>query len=81
MQPTTANALGAYERLIHQYLACFSGYLKMSLEELLTVLRDERHLLLGSLEQGTSRYPDGFSAGRLAAIVEGNELWSMLAPE
>lgn len=60
----------------------FSGYLKVSLEELLVMLRDERHLLLGLPERtgNTGLYPDGFSAGRFATIVEGNELWSMLAP-
>jgi hypothetical protein len=60
----------------------FSGHLKVSLEELLIVLRDERHLLLGLPERtgDTGLYPDGFNAGRFAAIVEAGELWSMLAP-
>jgi Holliday junction resolvase-like predicted endonuclease len=63
----------------HEY---FSGHLKVSLEEILIVLRNERHVLLGLTEETSDAdlYPDGFSAGRFAAIVEGNELWSMLTP-
>lgn len=58
----------------------YAGQLKLSLEELLIVLRDERHLLLGMPEatDATGLYPEDFSAGRLAAIVEGDELWSEL---
>lgn len=57
----------------------FSGHLKVSLEELLIVLRDERHFLLGQPEPtDMGLFPDGFSAGRFAAIVEGNEFWPML---
>lgn len=60
--------------------ARFSGQLKLSLEELLIVLRNERHLLLGRAEatQATDLYPDGFDAGRFAAIIEGDTLWSDL---
>lgn len=59
----------------------FSGYLKVSLEEVLIVLRNERHLLLGLPEgtNDTTLYPNGFNGGRFAAIVEGGELWSTLA--
>jgi hypothetical protein len=60
----------------------FSGHLKVSLEEVLIVLRDERHFLLGHPEgsDDTTLYPDGFSGGRFAAVVEGGDLWSILAP-
>jgi hypothetical protein len=65
----------------------FSGFLKVSLEEILIVLRNERYILLSMTElvNLTERrteddlYPEGFTAARFAAIIEGNELWSMLA--
>lgn len=55
----------------------FSGYLKVSLEEVMIVLRNERHVLLGlpDATEDTDLYPDGFSAGRFAAVVEGDQLW------
>lgn len=65
----------------------FSGFLKVSLEEILIVLRNERYILLSMTElvSLTERrieddlYPEGFTAARFAAIIESNELWSMLA--
>lgn len=59
----------------------FSGHLKVSLEELLVVLRDERHLLLGKIKEpgNVGLYPEGFTADRFATLVEGNELWSTLS--
>lgn len=65
----------------------FSGFLKVSLEEILIVLRNERHILLSMMELVSlperrtedDLYPEGFTAARFAAIIEGNELWSMLA--
>lgn len=64
----------------------FSGFLKVSLEEILIVLRNERHILLSMMELVSSPerrteddlYPEGFTSARFAAIIEGNELWSML---
>jgi glyoxylase-like metal-dependent hydrolase (beta-lactamase superfamily II) len=53
----------------------------------LIVLRNERYILLNMTElvnlpemrtEG-DLYPEGFTATRFAAIIEGNKLWSMLA--
>lgn len=63
----------------------FGGFLKISLEELLIALRDDRHLLLdpdGMLTQTTpdqaalqSLYTMGFSASRLIEVVETQAVW------
>ena len=70
----------------------FSGFLKVSVEELLIALRDDRHLLddpggffSGSntaFDLDTSRaartlYPDGFSAGRFIDVVETEAVWEL----
>lgn len=62
----------------------FGGFLKLSFEELLIALRDDRHLLNdpGDLLAGPAvpapgtLYPDGFSAGRLLEVIEGEEVWA-----
>lgn len=69
----------------------FSGFLKVSIEEILIGLRDDRHLLvsLGDLlasmaddaptaRQGGERplYGDGFSVGRFVAVIEREEIWA-----
>lgn len=64
----------------------FDGFLKLSLEELLIALRDNRHLLHdpeGMFTQTTpaaraepqSLYTQGFSAGRLIEVVETQAVW------
>lgn len=64
----------------------FGGFLKVSLEELLIALRDDRHLLHdpeGLFAQTTpsehakrqSLYPQGFSAERLIEVVETQAVW------
>ncbi len=64
----------------------FGGFLKVSLEELLIALRDDRHLLHdpeGMFAQTApaapaepqSLYPQGFSAGRLMEVVETQAVW------
>jgi Holliday junction resolvase-like predicted endonuclease len=64
----------------------FDGFLKISLEELLIALRDDRHLLLDPSGIFTptlpaapvaplSLYPQGFSAGRLMEVVEKQAVW------
>ncbi|WP_319549501.1 hypothetical protein [Desulfogranum marinum] len=59
------------------------GYLKVSLEGLIVILRNERQLLAGNLLTKDAlpeddMFPDGFSAQRFIEIVEGGELWSVL---
>jgi hypothetical protein len=64
----------------------FGGFLKLSVEELLIALRDDRHLLHdpdGIFTQAVptdrakpqSLYPQGFSAGRLIEVVETQAMW------
>jgi Holliday junction resolvase-like predicted endonuclease len=64
----------------------FGGFLKLSLEELLIALRDDRHLLHDPdsmfTEPGTASrtaprnlYPKGFSAKRLIEVVEMQAVW------
>jgi Holliday junction resolvase-like predicted endonuclease len=54
----------------------FGGFLKISVEELLIALRDDRHLLhdTGGVFAQTF-YPQGFSAGRLIEVVETQSVW------
>ncbi len=70
----------------------FSGFLKVSLEEVIVALRDDRHLLgdpeglwSGQLpaarqaadqEVHASLYPAGFSAERFVEVVEGELVWA-----
>jgi Holliday junction resolvase-like predicted endonuclease len=67
----------------------FGGFLKLSLEELLIALRDDRHLLLdpdGLLTQATpaagaeaqTLYPLGFDADRLIEVVETQAVWQQV---
>jgi hypothetical protein len=67
----------------------FGGFLKVSLEELLIALRDDRHLLHdpdGMFTQTAtaahavpqSLYPQGFSAGRLVEVVETQAVWESI---
>lgn len=64
----------------------FGGFLKISVEELLIALRDDRHLRhdpSGMFAQTASAvptepqslYPQGFSAGRLVEVVETQVVW------
>ena len=64
----------------------FGGFLKISLEELLIALRDDRHLLHDpsgmfahaapdARAEPQSLYPQGFSAGRLIEVVETQAVW------
>lgn len=65
----------------------FGGFLKISLEELLIALRDDRHLLhdpegIFSQAQSATRtspeslYPEGFSACHLVEAVETQAVWA-----
>lgn len=64
----------------------FGGFLKISLEELLIALRDDRHLLHdpdGMFAATTPKantepqtlYPQGFSVGRLIDVLQTQALW------
>ena len=64
----------------------FCGFLKISLEELLIALRDDRHLLddpdgmlaptaRAPLTKPQSLYPLGFSADRLIEVVKAQAVW------
>ena len=60
----------------------FDGFLKVSLEEVIIALRDEKHLLIPMKEgdemdlQGLpSLYPDGFSLARFVELVGNSEIW------
>ena len=54
----------------------FGGFLKISLEELLIALRDDRHLLHNPDGMfAKTLYPQGFSAGRLMEVVETQAVW------
>lgn len=60
-----------------------NGFLKVSLEGLRIILRDEQHFLSNDiLKHGPptrlTLYPEGFSAERFVEIVENGELWSGL---
>lgn len=72
---------------------CFSGFLKVSFQEILIALRNERHLLrnleqLFSSEQKRESYdnvallddlyPHGFSAEYFADIIENGQIWDVL---
>ena len=67
----------------------FGGFLKISLEELLIALRDDRHLLhdLSGMyspiapaagAEPQSLYPQGFSAERLMEVVQTQAVWEEL---
>ncbi|GAB3482546.1 hypothetical protein [Polaromonas eurypsychrophila] len=64
----------------------FGGFLKVSLEELLIALRDDRHLrhdpngmftqvMPAAAAEPQSLYPHGFSAGRFMEVVETQAVW------
>jgi hypothetical protein len=52
----------------------FSGHLKVSMTEVLIVLRDDAGFLADD-ESLDTLYPDGFSASRFAEIIEHEVLW------
>jgi Holliday junction resolvase-like predicted endonuclease len=70
----------------------FSGFLKLSVEEVLIALRDDSHLLddpgglsTGGLDQTgmddaayvkKTLYPDGFDAARFVEVIEGGAVWT-----
>jgi hypothetical protein len=61
-------------------------FLKISLEGLIVILRNERHLLNGNrLLEGKvvedDLFPDGFSVQRFVEIVEKGEVWSAVKAE
>jgi len=63
--------------------AVIDGFLKISLEGLTVILRNERYLLRGLLHenedlQKDDLFQEGFSAEHFAEIVEGGKLWSVL---
>ncbi|EKD88076.1 MAG: hypothetical protein ACD_35C00072G0002 [uncultured bacterium] len=63
--------------------AIIDGFLKVSLEGLIVILRNERFLLRGLLHENDNLpiddlFPEGFSVGRFAEIVEEGQLWSVL---
>ncbi|NDP38658.1 MAG: hypothetical protein GZ093_07885 [Rhodoferax sp.] len=64
----------------------FGGFLKVSLEELLIALNDDRHLLhtpdglfaqidSAASAEPQSLYPQGFSAQRFIEVVEAQAVW------
>ena len=63
----------------------FSGYLKVSLEEIIIALRDDSHLLFdreafveGQEMQGDAKftlYPDGFAAKNFLSVIEEQQIW------
>jgi hypothetical protein len=64
----------------------FGGFLKISLEELLIALRDDRHLLHepdgmlvqalhGACAEAQRLYPQGFSAASLIDVIERQTVW------
>lgn len=62
------------------------GYLKVSLEGLVVILRNERQLLTGNLLMDENlpeddMFPEGFSAQQFVEIVEEGNLWSVLSVE
>jgi hypothetical protein len=66
---------------------CFSGFLKISLQEIFIALRNERHLLRNfepkeeSYDEAVpldNLYPHGFSAERFADIIENGPIWEVL---
>ena len=59
------------------------GFLKISLEGLTVILRNERYLLRGLLHENEhlpkdDLFQEGFSAKHFAEIVEEGKLWSIL---
>jgi hypothetical protein len=63
----------------------FSGYLKVSLEEIIIALRDDSQLLfeIGDFVEGQEMqgdpnftlYPDGFTAKNLLSVIERQKIW------
>jgi len=85
-----APAPAIYGWIVDTSIECdhqrFGGFLKVSLEELLIALRDDRHLLHdpdGMFAQTApavragpqSLYPHGFSVGRFIEVVETQAVW------
>lgn len=85
-----APAPAIYGWIVDTSIECdhqrFGGFLKISVEELLIALRDDRHLLhdpSGMFTQAVPAahaepqglYPQGFSAGRLIEVVETRAVW------
>ena len=61
----------------------FDGFLKLSLEELLVALRDERHLLRGLSHfldgehpPPETLYPQGFTAQGFIEVIESDAVWA-----
>lgn len=71
----------------------FSGFLKVSLEEVIVALRDDRFLLddpeglvSGQVSANaalvrTTLYPSGFSAARFVSVVEDERVWDVIGVE
>ncbi|PKI02512.1 NERD domain-containing protein [Glaciecola sp. 33A] len=66
----------------------FSGYLKVSLEEVIIALRDDSHLLFSmvditegkEIERDTefTLYPNGFSINNFLGVIEQQRIWGVL---
>jgi hypothetical protein len=66
----------------------FSGYLKVSLEEVIIALRDDSHLLFNMVditegkeierEAEFTLYPNGFSVNHFLRIIEDQRIWRVL---
>lgn len=86
------SALPAHVREVHGWIVdtsieCdhqrFSGFLKVSLEEVLIALRDDREWLhdpggLLGIAKGTDQaalYPDGFCCHRFVQVIENQSVW------
>ncbi len=63
----------------HEY---FSGFLKVSIHEVLIALRDDAHLLVEpntkpTYSDNSRLYPNGFSAGEFVKNIEQQAVWSV----
>lgn len=66
----------------------FSGYLKISLEEIIIALRDDSHLLFNMVDIAEGKeierddeftlYPNGFSANNFLSVIEQQRIWQVL---
>ncbi|OLP05091.1 hypothetical protein BLL52_3911 [Rhodoferax antarcticus ANT.BR] len=87
---TGASAITVCGWIVDTSIECdhqrFGGFLKVSLEELLIALNDNRHLLHdpeglfsqsapGDRAEPQSLYPQGFNAQRLNEVVESQAVW------
>lgn len=83
--PETVNKVHAWivDTSIEYDQSYINGFLKVSLEGLRIILRDEHQLMSDDmlnreLPPRLTLYPGGFSVDRFSEIVETGELWSLL---